>query len=177
MTDRLTPAHWLDHGLKTLAARGVHAVKVDPMARQLSVSRGSFYWHFRDIADFRAQLLRHWQDRTTDRIIARHPANRATAALHLRRLIRRAFAADQKLDHAVRMWGVEDEAVAACVAAVDARRMQHVARLLAATGLDESTASARAALLYRAVVGSALVAGPHPVSAEAIADLFAAPAS
>jgi len=31
------------------------------MATKLKVSRGSFYWHFRDIADFRAQLLRRWQ--------------------------------------------------------------------------------------------------------------------
>ena len=176
MTDRLTSAHWLDHGLRILASGGIHAVKVDPMARQLGVSRGSFYWHFRDIADFRAQLLRHWQDRTTDRIIARHPADGATASVHLRRLIRRAFTTDQTLDHAVRTWGMEDAAVAECVAAVDARRLAHVTRLIAATGLDKAAASARAAILYRAVLGNTLVAGARPFSPDTVADLFTAPA-
>ncbi len=39
------------------------------MAAGLNVSRGSFYWHFRDISDFRAQLLRAWQERTTEHVI------------------------------------------------------------------------------------------------------------
>ena len=54
MSDRLTKSDWIDHGLRTLANDGPNALKVGPMATTLKVSRGSFYWHFRDIADFRS---------------------------------------------------------------------------------------------------------------------------
>ena len=50
--DRLTKLDWIERGLSTLASDGAHALKVGPMATQLKVSRGSFYWHFRDVADF-----------------------------------------------------------------------------------------------------------------------------
>src|SRR5262245_64236468 len=67
MTDRLTKPDWIRHGFSVLAAEGAGALKVGPMADGLKVSRGSFYWHFRDIADFRAQLLQAWQEEATDR--------------------------------------------------------------------------------------------------------------
>src|SRR5260370_20230907 len=69
MNDRLTKSDWIKHGLRTLANDGANALKVGPMATRLKVSRGSFYWHFRDIADFRSQLLRSWQERATDQVI------------------------------------------------------------------------------------------------------------
>lgn len=157
MTDRLTKIDWLDHGLKTLAKNGIHAVKADPMAKALSVSRGSFYWHFRDIADFRAQLLLRWQEMTTDRVIEDHPVAEARIDA-LRGLIRRGFGTQPRLDHAVRAWSAEDRDVATHVAQVDARRVRHIAELLVATGVDTAQASARATFIYWAVLGQALVA-------------------
>src|ERR1700680_636047 len=64
MNDRLTKSDWIEHGLRTLASEGANALKVGPMAAKLKVSRGSFYWHFKDIADFRSQVLRSWRERT-----------------------------------------------------------------------------------------------------------------
>jgi AcrR family transcriptional regulator len=69
MNNRLTKPDGLRHGLRTLANDGTNALKVGPMAAKLKVSRGSFYWHFRNIADFRSQLLRSWQERSTDQVI------------------------------------------------------------------------------------------------------------
>src|SRR5215470_12826656 len=69
MNDRLTKSDWIEHGLRTLAREGASTLKVGPMATKLRVSRGSFYWHFRDIADFRSQVLRSWQERMTDQVI------------------------------------------------------------------------------------------------------------
>ena len=59
--DRLTRSAWLDHGLRILARQGAEALKVGALATGLQVSRGSFYWHFKDISDFRLQLLHRWQ--------------------------------------------------------------------------------------------------------------------
>ena len=77
MDDRLTKSVCIEHGLRTLASGGANALKVGPMAKQLKVSRGSFYWHFRDIADFRSQVLQCWQERTTEQVIRNLEAAKA----------------------------------------------------------------------------------------------------
>ncbi|WP_439568785.1 TetR/AcrR family transcriptional regulator [Sphingopyxis sp.] len=179
MTDRLSKTDWLDHGLKTLAKDGISAVKADPMAKALAVSRGSFYWHFRDIADFRAQLLQHWQDQMTDRIIDEHAvADGAEDALA--QLIRRGFGTRQRLDHAIRAWALDDRQVATEVAGVDARRVAHIAKLLEAAGIDQHSARPRATFLYWAALGQAMVADPALAALDVarideIGRLFSAP--
>src|ERR1051325_5648213 len=115
MDDRLTRADWIAHGLKTLANAGAGALKVGPMAEALKVSRGSFYWHFRDIADFRAQLLKAWQEQATDRVIRDLEAEKARQD-RLKQFMRRAFATRRSLDRAIRSWAAEDREVAAIVA-------------------------------------------------------------
>jgi len=40
MTDQLSAKDWLDQGLKTLAERGFTALKAEPLAKALGVSRG-----------------------------------------------------------------------------------------------------------------------------------------
>ena len=52
MSDQLSAKDWVDQGLKALASRGFTALKAEPLAKALRVSRGSFYWHFADIAAF-----------------------------------------------------------------------------------------------------------------------------
>src|SRR6266849_8810443 len=110
MDDRLTKSDWIEHGLRTLANDGANALKVGPMATKLKVSRGSFYWHFRDIADFRSQVLRSWRERTTDQVIQELEAAKAEPD-RLRHLMRRAYVAKRGLDRSIRSWAAEDEAV------------------------------------------------------------------
>ena len=57
MTDQLSAQDWLDQGLKTLADSGFTALKAEPLAKAMGVSRGSFYWHFADIGAFHAAIL------------------------------------------------------------------------------------------------------------------------
>jgi AcrR family transcriptional regulator len=112
MTDRLTKSDWIRHGLATLAKDGANALKVGPMADGLKVSRGSFYWHFEDIADFRAQLLQSWQEQACDRVIeTSKPEDRPD---RLKQLMRAA--SKRSLDRTIRSWAAEDRAVAAIVA-------------------------------------------------------------
>jgi AcrR family transcriptional regulator len=176
MNDRLTKDDWITHGLRTLANDGANALKVGPLATKLKVSRGSFYWHFRDIADFRSQLLRSWQERSTDQVIRELAAAKAEQD-RLKHLMRRAFAAKRNLDRAIRSWAAEDEDVAKIVASVDARRVAYIAKLLVAAGVQSKQALPRAAFLYWAYLGQAIVIDPrHSSLAESdiedIGDLF-----
>lgn len=176
MTDRLSKSDWISHGLATLAEDGANALKVGPMADGLKVSRGSFYWHFRDIADFRAQLLQAWQEQATDRVIEELEA-RKDRPDRLKQLMRRAFTGKRSLDRAIRSWAAEDREVAAVVASVDARRVAYIAKMLAAAGVEGQKALRRAAFLYWAWLGQPMVMEPrHAVIAVAalddIGDLF-----
>ena len=70
MTDQLSAKDWLDQGLKTLAKSGFTALKAEPLAKAMGVSRGSFYWHFADIGAFHAAILKHWREVAAEQIIA-----------------------------------------------------------------------------------------------------------
>jgi len=176
MNDRLTKDDWIKHGLRTLANDGANALKVGPMAEKLKVSRGSFYWHFSDIADFRAQLLRSWQERSTDQVIRQLEAAKAEPD-RLKHLMKRAFATKRDLDRAIRSWAAEDKDVATIVAAVDGRRVAYIAKMLVAAGVESKRALPRAAFLYWAYLGQPLVMDSRHSSITAptmddISDLF-----
>ena len=156
MTDRLDREDWINQGLRTLAEEGANALKVGPMAGRLDVSRGSFYWHFRDIGDFQAQLLRRWQERSTDQVIRDLEAAKGEPG-RLKQLMKRAFADSRRLDRAVRSWAAEDDAVARIVASVDGRRVAYLTKMLVAAGVEGRRARPRAAFLYWAYLGQAVV--------------------
>jgi|SoiMethySBSTD1v2_1073268.scaffolds.fasta_scaffold478726_1 AcrR family transcriptional regulator len=176
MSDRLTKSDWIEHGLRTLANGGANALKVGPMATKLKVSRGSFYWHFRDIADFRSQVLQSWQERMTDQVIRELEAAKAEPD-RLKHLMRRAFVTKRSLDRAIRSWAAEDKDVATIVASVDARRVAYIAKLLVAAGVESRRALPRAAFMYWAYLGQVIVMDPRHSSISALAmddisDLF-----
>ena len=176
MDDRLTKDDWIRQGLRTLADDGANGLKVGPMAEKLTVSRGSFYWHFRDIADFRSQLLRSWQERSTDQVIRQLDAAKGEAD-RLKHLTRRAFTAKRDLDRAIRSWAAEDEDVARIVASVDAKRVAYIAKMLVGAGVETQRARHRAAFMYWAYLGQSIVMDPRQSSIPAtalddIGDLF-----
>src|SRR5476651_2671607 len=109
MADQLSAKDWLDQGLRTLATSGFTALKAEPLAKALGVSRGSFYWHFADIGAFHAAILTHWRDVAAEQIIADLEAasgNDDTLAL----LLRRVFGGKLALESAVRTWAMFEPA-------------------------------------------------------------------
>jgi len=158
--DRLTRSAWLDHGLRILARQGADALKVGALATGLNVSRGSFYWHFKDISEFRLQLLQRWQERTTDQVIEGIDAPVAGAA-RLTHLMKLAFNEDRSLDRAIRAMASTDIDVAKMVASVDARRVGYMAKWLIEAGVESQRALPRAEFLYWAYIGQSAVMDPR----------------
>ena len=60
---------WLRGALKLLSKSGIESVKIVPLANQLGVTSGSFYWHFEDRPALYAALLNYWEKEMTDRAI------------------------------------------------------------------------------------------------------------
>src|ERR1700686_5484755 len=160
MTDQLSAKDWLDQGLRRLATSGFTALKAEPLAKALGISRGSFYWHFADIGAFHAAVLDRWQEVMAEAVI-RELDRSAPGGERLRSLLRRAYTAKAALEMAalemaVRAWAVSDAAARSRVAAVDRRRLAYLEDLLAATGIGAASAVARARIFYWAYLGFAL---------------------
>jgi AcrR family transcriptional regulator len=162
MTDQLSARDWLDQGLKVLAERGFTALKAEPLAKAMGVSRGSFYWHFADIGEFRQAILKHWREVAAEQIIANLEAAASDHADPVPLLLHQAFGGKLALEKAVRTWAAFDPKARAAVQAIDRRRLSYVEGMLRASGLSSDVARARAQILYWAFIGFALAEKPLP---------------
>jgi AcrR family transcriptional regulator len=166
MADQLSAEDWLDLGLRTLAKSGFTALKAEPLAKAMGVSRGSFYWHFADLGVYHAAILKHWREVAAEQVIANLEAvakDRDAVAL----LLRRAFSSTPALENAIRTWATVDPAARAAVQAIDQRRLGYIETLLRQAGLSADPARARAQILYWAFLGFALSDKPLPPARRA----------
>ena len=161
MADQLSAQDWLDHGLKALATRGFSALKADPLAKTMGVSRGSFYWHFADLGAFHAAILKRWREIAAEQIIADVEAGSDEP---LKSLLRRSFGARLDLERAVRNWAAFDAAAQGAIRAIDRRRIDYIEALLKKRGLEPAMAQARAQILYWTFLGFALSGTPVPAA-------------
>jgi len=125
MGDQLSAKDWLDLGLRTLAKSGFTALKAEPLAKAMGVSRGSFYWHFADISAFHAAILKQWREIAAEQIIAGvEAASRDENPLEV--LLRRVFRERLEIENAVRTWASVDPAARSAVQAIDRRRLGYI---------------------------------------------------
>lgn len=159
MTEQLSADDWISQGIKALTKNGFTALKADPLAKAIGVSRGSFYWHFADLGAFHAAVLKRWREIAAEEIIA---GIEADSDEPLKTLLRRTFGARLDLERAVRNWAAFGPAAQAAVRAIDRRRLDYIEALLARRGLSAATAQARAQILYWTFLGFALSGAPLP---------------
>lgn len=166
----LSPTDWLKHGLSALAAGGPRALRADVLARELGVSRGSFYWHFQSLDDFHAQLLSFWTHVAVDKMIDQHERAAASPQARLKAIVLHAFTTDLRFERAMRAWSLEAARVASALAEIDARRTAYLCRLLRAAGHRQKSAAARARLMYTVFVGFVVRPAPAGTDGEDLAN-------
>ncbi|WP_084536763.1 TetR/AcrR family transcriptional regulator [Azospirillum halopraeferens] len=159
---------WLSAAFSALAGDGVEGVRVEVLAKRLHVTKGSFYWHFRDRAALTAAMLESWRERRIEAIKAQTRLDGATPPERLRTLLSlymdRGNPRGMAIELAVRDWARHDEQARAAVAAVDRERLACVSDLFAAMGLSPQEAFARAHLFYSFVFGDSLLVHDHAVA-------------
>jgi AcrR family transcriptional regulator len=161
MADQLSAKDWLDLGLKTLASQGFTALKAEPLAKAMGVSRGSFYWHFKDIGAYRAAILKHWREVAAEQVIANLEAS-SKDDNPLLLLLRRTFSGRLALENAVRTWATLDPLARAAVQATERRRLSYVQKLFERSGAAPDVARSRAQIFYWAFLGFAQSDQPLP---------------
>jgi AcrR family transcriptional regulator len=127
------------------------------MATDLCATKGSFYWHFADIAALRSAMLAAWEEVATRRLSALVDASGLDGAGKLALLIRLvaveppADLGGAGIEPAIRAWARTDAQARAVQTRVDHQRLQDLAGWFAQTGDPRPEASAQA--LYAAILG------------------------
>jgi len=141
---RLSREEWLARALEVLVKKGAGQLTVESLARQLGVTKGSFYWHFTDRADFFRQLIEYWDERFTQTVIAEISELGGPAEERLLELMRLVLS--KRLDRfemPVRAWAQQNPALAPLVRKVDRHRISFVRSLFLEMGFDEDEAEMR----------------------------------
>jgi len=164
----LSARDWTDAALDALARGGLPAVAVEPLAKALGTTKGSFYWHFADRSALIAATLGLWEQRDTDRVLAGID-QLGDAEARLRGLLRLAFTSVRG-DAAEGVGGIElalqasagDPLVAAALERVTARRVSALTQLYGELGLSPARARDQALLAYTSFLGHAQMARATP---------------
>ena len=159
----LTPERWIDAATDLLVDHGIDRVNVDLLARTLQVTRGSFYWHFRDREDLLRAVLQAWRALATEQLTARLESAHEDPREQLRDLLtlpRRGRAATRaaRIELAIRAWARRDEMARAAVDEADSTRIGYIAQVFSALGFGIVEARQRAFMLYAHLIAESLLA-------------------
>ena len=142
---------WLDLALRILGEEGLAGVRVERLARDLGVTKGSFYWHFVDRADLLENMLKYWADEFTGNLIEYLEAQVGDPAERLRMVM--TTVDEQKLgqfDLAIRAWADHDPLAAAVVRRVYRARLNFIRGIFSEMGFtgDELEMRTRTVVVY-----------------------------
>ena len=147
---------WLDAARSALLEGGIDAVKVQPLASALNLSRTSFYWFFKDRAALLEALLELWDETNTAALLEGCDAYAETiaeAVLNLVSVFLDEARFEPRFETAVRGWAHQSDAVTERVATADARRLAAIQAMFARFGFAPEEADVRARTVYLVQIG------------------------
>jgi len=151
---RLSAEDWAQAALELIAEQGVAAVAVEPLARRLGVTKGSFYWHFRSRDGLLQAALERWEkedqevnfiplyERVPD------PRERMRALVHM---VAREYTTH--VIYAALIKAGSHPVVRPVIERVSQRRMDYLITTFRQAGFEPQAAMHRARLTYTAYVG------------------------
>ena len=153
-TQRLSVDDWIGAALEIMATEGIGGVKIQRLCDQLGVTKGSFYWHFKDLDAFLDAIAERWRDgegsfrSRLDTAVRSNPKRGladAVSAFLDRRLGR--------LERAMRDWSRTDERARAAIKSADKRTFDALVSGFEGLGFDRTESDVRAKILFYAGVG------------------------
>lgn len=150
----LSAESWASAALDAMAAGGVDAVAVEPLARRLNVTKGSFYWHFQNREALLKAALDLWEQRETVDIIQGLDAE-ADPYMRIVNLFKRANSSHK----AGRLYlalaaATDDVRVNEVVQRVSSRRLAYLEKCYRALGMDADEAPLWATFAYATFIGN-----------------------
>lgn len=155
---------WIEAALQALATGGPESIRVEALAARLGVSKGGFYWHFKDRAALLEEMLDRWEQSVVGDVIAQVESEPGEARAKLQHLFELASSASADLlpvELALRDWARRDGEVAARLHRVDNQRMEYLRSLFGPICVDENDVEARSILVFSLFIGSNFIAAEH----------------
>lgn len=155
---RLGKKDWIKAGFRALSMGGVGAIRIEAIAREIGTTKGSFYWHFKDLTELKNAMLDYYLTQGTEAVI-KHIAPIINPEMALLTLIKTATApppddiGGQNAEIAVRDWARWDTNAQAKVNEIDEMRTDFLVKNLLQMGFNEADAKVRANIMYAAYVG------------------------
>ncbi|WP_424941009.1 TetR/AcrR family transcriptional regulator [Aliiroseovarius sp. S253] len=130
---RLRKDDWITEGLNALSLHGHTRLKAEPLSRQMKTTKGSFYWHFKDLQDFHTSVLTRWKELSLS-ALADQSQSEATPVARLT-IFAESLSHPQAplpagIDTPVRAWAHDHHTATDVVASVDQAREQFLAGIL-----------------------------------------------
>ena len=152
---RLGRAEWIDSAFKTLTESGISSIHVEALAKRLGVTKGSFYWHFKDRTELLDAVLEKWRDQFVIAKVEDLGGDSRKRLINLLDVVPRKRGSTHtggSMELAMRSWARYDDKAAKAVAEVDTLRVEYVRELLIEMGIDAKEAEARAFVVYAYVM-------------------------
>ncbi len=150
---------WIDAAWSALGEGGVEAVRVERLARRLGVTKGSFYWHFKNRQDLIDALLDRWFGMREDEADPAPGENRGPADRIWKAFERAVSRGTRGQAAALRLWAARHAEVAERIRAEDAKRFAFFVEQFSALGFPKPEASTRAEVYLGIISAEFLRAG------------------
>lgn len=152
-TARLSANDWAQGALDLIAEQGVSAVAVEPLARRLGVTKGSFYWHFPSRDALLQAALDRWELIEQESVFGQlekvpDPRDRLRA---LFRLV--GHEVTPHIIYSELLKALDHPAVQPVIARLSQRRLDYLVASFRQAGLGRTESQHRARLTYAAYVG------------------------
>ncbi|MDQ5902575.1 MAG: hypothetical protein QG584_2748 [Pseudomonadota bacterium] len=152
---------WIEGAIEVLADQGVAGLRVEVLAKNFGVTKGSFYWHFKDRQDLLTAVLQLWKEGRLRDIEKQATAEPGKELEQIHHVIDVYSAVRNRkgisIELAVRDWARHDAVVNAVVEEVDAYRLECTRKLFLTLGLSDDEAQARSILVFAYVFGHSLM--------------------
>lgn len=163
VSESLTREDWISGAWDMLGESGLDGVRVEPLARRLGVTKGSFYWHFKGREELLEELLGRWFSIWDDQMSpeiheADDPADRIWALF--RSVIGRVTRGQTV---ALRMLSHSDPDLAARIEERDNQRLAFLMAQLEAIGFSREEARVRGQIYQAIMSGEYLRSGGLPL--------------
>ena len=163
MTDKSKPGSnkqaWVAAGFQLLSVGGIDSVRIDRISKKIGLTRGSFYWHFKNRAELLDEMLKVWHQLGTLQVIRLVEAEKTNPHKKLSTLLELTTRRPGEkyggkfTELSIRVWGGQSEQAAKIIKQIDNERVAYVHKLLIDMQLEPALASLLAEVIYNAFIG------------------------
>lgn len=162
--ESLSASDWVDAAWDAIGIHGMQGVRVEALATKMKVTKGSFYWHFRDRDALLDAVVKRWLDLFSMKTIEASIKEGAPADERLSLLFERVVKELSTAHSAVlRLWSRGNPKLVAVLQAEHEHRMSFVSSAFRELGYSEADALLRADMYLSLLMGEYLVAGGLPL--------------